>query len=122
MDPFDTELQQYLGTAWGTARLLGATFSPECWADLAGTIRRDVAIPPPPTDTVAASLNAEQRVALAHSRVMRLVNLMFEEAISQQASPSQPGTPVRVELHEWTLTAALLRLKICLWPFWTSGC
>lgn len=112
----ETELQQYLGTAWSTARLLGATFSPECWIDLAANLRASLTSTPPKGDGLASATVPQERSAIVHARLVRLVELMFEEAVRQ----TPPGGAV-VVLEQWTLQNTL-KLKLCLWPFWLTGC
>jgi len=121
--PSQDDLERYLGTAWATARLLGATFAPACWQNLRASILASVTNPPPIGDAVAVAATASERNALGHARVMRLVALMYESAIAGASSGSvlAPAGEEVVVLHEWTLAKAL-QFKLCLWPFWVSGC
>ena len=113
-----TEVQQLLGTAWGVARLLGATFTEKCWNDLSVQVGTALAEPPRPGDPVAYSLDEATRHYLVHARIARLVATMYEEALR---SPVVRPNSELVILEEQTLVAALLE-DLCLWPFWTKGC
>lgn len=112
-----TEIRQLQGTAWATARLLGATFSEQCWTDLTNRIQTDLVSLPPPSDTTASSaISSDARVLIAHSRVVHLVRLMYEVAVSNARTHDKV-----IVLEENTLET-VRKMGLCLWPFWLFGC
>jgi hypothetical protein len=117
----DLELQQYLGTAWATARLLGATFAENCWGNLTDSLRNGIQNTPSSNDPTGSNASPVERVALVHARIARLVTMMYEEAL--KAGPPMTLAPQQqiVVLHEFTLSN-VLDFKLCLWPFWDKGC
>ena len=113
-----TEVQQLLGTAWGVARLLGATFTEKCWNNLSAELGAAIAAPAPVADEIAFSLDDATRRYLVHARVARLVARMYEEALR---STTTVKTNELIVLGEQTLISSLLD-DLCIWPFWTKGC
>lgn len=112
-----SDLQQLQATAWSTARLLGASFTKQCWDQLSQTIRDSLTNPPPPKDVVVnTKQSSEAHLLIAHARVVHLVQLMFESAV-----PDFPESDHLILLNESTLHTAL-KIKLCLWPFWLDGC
>lgn len=114
--PTRQQMDELRGTAWATSRLLDVTFTESCWARLSDTITTAMEAKPPQGDDAAIGADPQQLERLAHARIIRLMLLMYEQALQQP--PDHTG---HLQLTELCLIVALTR-KLCLWPFWLEGC